>query len=91
MKSGLRLGAIVLIGMFASGCTAGGYAPGTLQSGLVEAGVAPTAAKCVIQGMTEKFGTQILGARVDPSVQEVDAERVILRRCRVKLKAQPKS
>jgi hypothetical protein len=51
----------------------------------VKSGVAPAAAKCVIQGMTEKFGGQILGARVAPSAQEVNAERVILRRCEVKL------
>jgi len=85
VKSGLRLGAIVLIGTFAAGCTAGGYAPNTLQGRLVEAGVAPAAAKCVIQGMTKKFGTQILSARVEPSAPEINAERVILRRCQVKL------
>jgi hypothetical protein len=85
VKSGLRLGAIVLIVTVAAGCTAGGYDPNTLQGRLVKAGVAPAAAKCVIQGMTAKFGTQILGARVDPSAQEVNAERVILRRCQVKL------
>jgi hypothetical protein len=86
VKSGLRLGAIVLIGTFATGCTAGGYAPNTLQGRLVKAGVAPAAAKCVIGGMTEKFGAQILGARVDPSALEINAERVILRGCQVKMK-----
>ena len=86
MKSGLRLGAIVLIGIVAAGCTAGGYEPNTLQGRLEQAGVPPAAAKCVIQGMTEKFGTQILGARVDPSAQEINAQRVILRRCDVKLR-----
>jgi hypothetical protein len=86
VKSGLRLGAIVLIGIVAAGCTAAGYEPNTLQGRLVKAGVAPAAAKCVIQGMTEKFGAPILGARVEPSAQEINAQRVILRRCQVKAK-----
>ncbi len=83
------MGAIVLIGAVAAGCTAGGYEPSSLQGRLVKAGVAPAAAKCVIQGMTEKFGSQILGARVDPSAEEVNAQRVILRRCEVKVRKQP--
>jgi hypothetical protein len=82
----MRLGTIVLIGTFAAGCAAGGYQPSALEKKLVAAGVKPAAAKCVTQGMTEKFGSPILSARVEPTPLEIHAQRVILRRCQVKLR-----
>jgi hypothetical protein len=89
VKIGLRLGTIVLIGACAAGCAAAGYQPSALEKKLVAAGVKPAAAKCAIQGMTERFGSDILSVRVAPSAQEINAQRVILRRCEVKLR--PKS
>ena len=91
MKIGLRLGTIVLIGTCAAGCAAGGYQPSALEKKLIAGGVAPAAAKCAIQGMTEKFGEPILSARVRPTPQEINAQRVILRRCEVKLRPQAQS
>ena len=91
MKIGLRLGTIVLIGTCAAGCAASGYQPSALEKKLVAVGVKPAAAKCVVEGMTEKFGSQILGARVEPSPAEINAQRVILRRCEVKLVPQAQS
>ena len=87
----MRLGTIVLIGTCAAGCAASGYQPSALEKKLVAVGVKPAAAKCVVEGMTEKFGSQILGSRVEPSRAEINAQRVILRRCEVKLVPQAQS
>lgn len=89
MKVGGRLGAIVLTGFFASGCAMGGYDPGALRSHLVAAGVTPAQAKCVVDGMTEKFGDNRLGGRADATGAELKLQRAILRRCGVKAETSP--
>ncbi len=81
MKIGLRLGAIVLIGTFAGGCAAGGYEPASLKRELVEVGVTPEVADCVVEGMTKKFGPNILGGRVEPTAEERNAQRKIISAC----------
>ena len=83
MKVGGRIGAIVLTGLFASGCAMGGYDPGALRSHLVSIGVSPAKAKCVVDGMTEKFGDNRLGGRADASALELKLQRSIVRRCGV--------
>jgi hypothetical protein len=84
VKIGLRLGAIVLIGTFAAGCAAGGYEPSSLKRDLVKAGVSREVADCVVEGMTDKVGANILGARVEPTAEERNAQRVIIRKCEAK-------
>jgi len=86
VKVGGRIGAIVLIGLFASGCAMGGYDPGALRSHLVSVGVPPAEAKCVVDGMTESFGDNRLGGRADATAAELKLEREILRRCGVPAK-----
>ena len=74
---------IVLTAILASGCAAAGYEPGALQQHLVDLGVAPARAKCVVDRMTDEFGDTRLGARADASAAEVKAERAVLARCGV--------
>jgi hypothetical protein len=79
-----RAGLIVLIGSLATGCAAGTYDPNKLERRLESTGVAPTAAKCVVEKMTDKFGERRLGGRDQVSALELDAERALLRQCGVK-------
>ncbi len=75
---------IVLIAVLASGCAAGGYNAGSLHDRLVRAGLRPAEATCVINAMVDKFGHDQLNARTAPIAAELQAERVLLRKCRPK-------
>jgi hypothetical protein len=81
VKRWFRVGAIVLIGVFASGCAESGYNPGALQRHLVNAGESPAVAKCVVNSMTAKFGVPHLGGRADPTKDELDAQRALMKKC----------
>ncbi len=85
-KAGLRAASIVAIGSLLSGCAAGGYDAGALERHLVGAGVAPAAAKCVVDQMAPRFGEERLGARSEPSAAELAVERALFRRCGVRLR-----
>jgi hypothetical protein len=74
---------IVLIATQAAGCAAGSYDPNTLERRLESTGVSPTAAKCVVEKMTDEFGEPRLGGREEPSALELKAERLLLRECAV--------
>ena len=86
MKIGVRLGAIVLIGAFASGCASDVPDARALQDQLVAVGVAPASAKCLIRQMRDKFTDVRLGAQERPSDEEVALQRELARKCGVKLK-----
>ena len=73
---------IVLIAVFASGCAAGGYNTDSLHDRLVRAGLPTSQATCVISAMVDKFGDNQLNARTAPIAAEIQAEKVLLRRCR---------
>jgi len=72
---------IVLIGALASGCAAGGYNADSLHNRLVNAGLRPSQATCVINEMVRKFGKDQLNVRKDPIPAEIQAERMVLRKC----------
>jgi hypothetical protein len=86
VKIGVRLGAIVLIGTLAAGCAAETKNARTLQESLVSIGVTPTAAKCVVDGMSNTFGDRRLGAHEVPTADEIRAQKALLRKCEVKVK-----
>ena len=75
---------IVLIGMVASGCAAGGYNADSLHDRLVKAGLRPSQATCVIDAMVHKFGKQQLNAHTAPIAAEIGAERKLLQKCGVR-------
>jgi hypothetical protein len=79
----LRAVVIVLIGALSSGCAAGGYNTGSLHRRLVNAGLRPAQATCVIDKMVDRFGDARLNARADPISAEIAAERRLLRACGV--------
>ena len=74
---------IVLIGVLASGCAAGGYNAETLRDRLVDAGLRPSQATCVIDAMVHRFGERQLNAHKDPNATEIQEERRLLRKCGV--------
>jgi len=75
---------IVLIGVLASGCAAGGYNADSLRNRLVNAGLRPAQATCVLNEMVRKFGKDQLNARTDPIAAEIRAERKVLDKCGVR-------
>jgi hypothetical protein len=80
-----RAGLIVAIGALCAACASGGYNAGAVRRHLVEAGLSPAAADCVVLHMGPRFGEDRLGARADPTAAEIAAERALLRTCGVKL------
>jgi hypothetical protein len=80
-----RVGAvvIVLIAGLSTGCAAGGYNAGSLHSRLVQAGLRPAQATCVIDAMVFRFGEARLNAHADAIAAEITAERTVLRKCGV--------
>jgi hypothetical protein len=75
---------IVLTALLASGCAAGGYNTDSLHDRLVDAGVPPARATCVIDAMVDEFGHDQLNARTAPIAAEINAERELLRKCKVR-------
>jgi hypothetical protein len=86
VKARARAVLIVLTVFLASGCAAGGYNADSLHDRLVEAGVRPARATCVIDAMVDKFGHDQLNARTAPIAAEINAERKLLRKCKVAAK-----
>ena len=80
-----RAGLIVAIGALCAACAAGGYDAGAVRRHLVDAGLSPKAADCVVLHMGPRFGEDRLSARADPTAAELAAERALLRTCGVKL------
>jgi hypothetical protein len=81
---------IVLIGVLASGCAAGGYNANSLHNRLVKAGLRPAQATCVVDSMVHKFGTQQLNARTHPIAAEIRAERTVMAKCGVTVSTTPR-
>ncbi|HTD49319.1 MAG TPA: hypothetical protein VK771_01885, partial [Acidimicrobiia bacterium] len=67
VKVFLRVATIVLIALSVSGCAAGGYSPATLRAHLIDVGLTPHAAACVVDHMGPRFGDARLGARTVPT------------------------
>ena len=86
MKSGVRLAAIVLIGVLTAGCASSTPSPRALEHQLVAIGVAPAAAKCLVKQMRHDFSDLRLGAQEQPSADEIAHQRVLLRKCGVPVK-----
>jgi hypothetical protein len=86
VKTGVRLGAIVLIGTFATGCASQVPDARALQDQLVAVGVAPAAARCLVRQMRKDFTDVRLGAQEHPTDEEIALQRELARECGVKLK-----
>jgi hypothetical protein len=79
----LSVATIVLSAALATGCAAGGPDKTTLETRLVQAGVKPKQAACVLDKMVDKFGPASLTARAAPIAAETRAETALLRACGV--------
>jgi hypothetical protein len=80
-----RAGLIVAIGASLTGCAAGGYDAGAVRSHLIDAGVSPKAADCVVLHMGPRFGDKRLGAHIDASSDERAAMRELLETCNARV------
>jgi hypothetical protein len=76
-----RAAVIVAIGALLAGCAAGGYDTGATRRHLIDAGVSPEAADCVVLHMGPRFGDERLGAHIDASSREREAMRELLETC----------
>jgi len=70
-------------------CAAPGYNPPRLQSQLEQAGATATQARCVTEGLSEKFDEKQLGSHSAPSLHEYEVTRDILQQCKVTLPLNP--
>lgn len=67
-RSGVKTGIGLAVGLFLlSGCATPGFNPGRIQSELVRAGVTPAQAKCVTDGLADKFDLKELGSHSPPN------------------------
>jgi hypothetical protein len=78
-----RAGSIVAIGLLLTGCAAGGYHAGSVRRHLIDAGVSPKAADCVVLHMGPRFGDERLGAHTEATNLEIEAMRALLKTCGV--------
>jgi hypothetical protein len=76
-----RAAVIVAIGVLLTGCAAGGYDTGTTRRHLVDAGVSPEAADCMVLHMGPRFGDERLGANIDATSREREVMRELLETC----------
>jgi hypothetical protein len=76
-----RAAVIVAIGTLLAGCAASGYNADATRRHLVDAGVSPEAADCVVLHMGPRFGDDRLGAHIDVTSSEREAMRELLRTC----------
>jgi hypothetical protein len=72
-----------------AGCATPGYSPSRIESELVRAGATEEQARCVTQGLSDKYDETQLGSHSVPKQDEVDYTRLLLRRCKVTLPLQP--
>lgn len=72
-----------------AGCATPGFSQSRIESELVRAGATPEQARCVSQGLTDKYDESQLGSHSEPRPEEVDYTRLILKRCKVTLPLQP--
>jgi hypothetical protein len=72
-----------------AGCATPGYNASRLQSELVRAGTTLEQARCVTNGLTDKFDENQLGSHSAPTSGEDATTRAILATCKVKLPLQP--
>ena len=86
MKTGVRLAAIVLIGVVAAGCAESRPSTRALEKQLVATGLSAGTAKCVVDGMYDKFGAARLGAREEPTRAEIAVQKVLVARCKLAAK-----
>ena len=87
MKRFRRAGLIVAIGALLTGCAASGYDAGAVRRHLVDAGVSPKAADCVVLHMGPRFGDERLGAHTEATSSERKAMRDLLETCDASVEA----
>ena len=86
---------LVLCGLAAAlpvlgGCAQPGYDAQKLQSELRRTGLTAQQAKCVTDGLENKFDVRQLGSRSDPTAKEQEKTRALLAQCGVKPTAPPR-
>jgi hypothetical protein len=72
-----------------AGCATPGYNPSRIESELVRAGATREQARCVTQALSDKYDERQLGSHSEPSPAEIDFTRLVLKRCKVTVPAQP--
>ena len=68
-----------------AGCAQSGYDVNKLQRELVRAGLTPSQAQCVTDGMQGTFDINQLGSHSEPTQKEIDTTRSIVEGCGVRL------
>ncbi len=80
-------GCVALIAL--AGCATPGYNQSRVESELVRAGATPEQARCVTEGLTDKYAERQLGSHSEPRDPEINYTQLILKRCKVTLPLQP--
>lgn len=84
-------GAGCLVGAFVLGaCAAPGYNDTKLAAQLVHAGATSAQARCVTDGLSNKYSLAQLGSHSAPSDKELTFTRGLLAKCGVKLPLRPR-
>jgi predicted aminopeptidase len=81
------LGCIAVVAL--AGCATPGYNESRIQAELVRAGATHEQAKCVTDALTNRYDEAQLGSHSEPTPQEIQQARLILKDCKVTLPVKP--
>lgn len=70
-----------LVAAVAAGCASPGYDPASLRADLVEAGLSPDEARCVVREVERRIGVERLGAREEPAPDEREQFAAVIAGC----------
>jgi hypothetical protein len=82
-RSRRALIAVAVSALLAAGCASSGFDADSLRDDLVDTGMSPDEATCVVEGMQDHFSPQQLGAHVDANDEQRAAQRRIMAECEV--------
>ena len=80
---GRFLALVVLGGVLAPGCASDGYTEASTEAKLIDAGLTPEEADCVVDGREKRIGANRLGGRDEPSASQRERMTQILEQCGV--------
>lgn len=72
-----------------AGCATPGYNASRIQSELERAGATSEQARCVTDGLSNKYDEKQLGSHSEPLDKEFEFTRALLKRCKVTLPVTP--
>jgi hypothetical protein len=80
----------LVVAFVLAACAAPGYDQTKLESQLEHSGATAAQARCLTQGLTDKYSLAQLGSHSPPSDKELTFTRGLLSKCGVKLPLQPR-